>query len=95
MEGGGEGGVSPGSPWCHSSNSSWSKSSLDVKAEIPPMFDMMSSMEASVARASPGLLAVTWWGPVFNRPAWRRPAAAGRWRGQAVKKCAAQVLFYI
>ena len=91
MEGGGEGGVSPGS---HSS-SSWSKSSLDVKAEIPPMFDMVSSMVASVARASPGLLAVTWWGPVFNRPAWRRPARAGRWRGQAVKKCAAQVLFYI
>ena len=56
MEGGGEGGFSPGS---QSSSSSWSKSSLDVKADTPPMLDMMSSMEASVARASPSLLAVT------------------------------------
>ena len=54
MEGGGEGGVSPGS---HSS-SSWSKSSLDVKADTPPMLDMTSSMEASVAKGEPQLTGV-------------------------------------
>ena len=50
MEGGGEGGFSPGSQ-----SSSWIKSSLDVKADTPPMLDMTSSMEASVARGEPQL----------------------------------------
>ena len=54
MEGGGEGGGSPGS---HSSFS-WSKSSLDVKADTPPMLDMTSSMEASVAEGEPQLTGV-------------------------------------
>ena len=54
MEGGGEGGVSPGS---HSS-SSWSRSSLDVKADTPPRSDMTSSMEASVAEGEPQLTGV-------------------------------------
>ena len=52
MEGGGEGGFSPGS---QSSSSSWIKSSLDVKGDTPPMLDMTSSMEASVARGEPQL----------------------------------------
>ena len=54
MEGGGEGGVSPGSHF----SSSWSRSSLDVKADTPPMLDMTSSMEASVAKGEPQLTGV-------------------------------------